>query len=102
MSLRSLAKDRQLEVITNIIEYLRLEAKSSGKPVYIQIDGLKLSSALEADLECCGLAGHQLESGCLIAWSNDVDSAKNCYAAEVEYETLKSQGPEGCDEAEGD
>ena len=100
--MKPLARNKQLEVITNVITYLRHEATKANKPVYLQIDGLTLTPELEADLECVGLAGYQINDGCLITWSEQIESAKNCYAAEEEYESLKSGGPESCEETEGD
>ena len=96
-----LARDKQLEVITNIIEYLRYETDKGGKSVFLQIDGLVLTPAFEADLECVGLTAHQIKDGCLISWSNEIESAKNSYNAEEEYQTLINNGPKGCEETEG-
>ena len=91
--MKPISLDKQLSTITNIIEFLRREEASESIPVFLEISGLELTPELEVDLNCVGLAGHQTEDGCLITWSTDIESAKNSYEAEAEYESLRKSGP---------
>ena len=92
--MEALGTDKHLKMITNIIEFLRLQEARSSCAVYMEIDDLILTPELEVDLNCVGLAGYQVKDGCLISWRDDIESAKNCYSAEEEYYNLKKSGPQ--------
>ena len=74
--------------------FFALQEARSNCPVFLEIDDLILTPELEVDLNCVGLAACQVEDGCLISWRDDIDSAKNCYSAEEEYQSLKKGGPQ--------
>ena len=91
--LTPLERDRHVHVITHIIEFLRNEEASEGKPIYLEIEGLQLTPEFEADLLCVGLDSKQYEDSCIISWRSTIEPSKNCHDAEKENRDLKEKGP---------